>query len=81
MTATDTPMESKAPSLTIEDVDIDRLHPDPTNPRRIGEAELDALTRSLREFGFVEPVLARREDATVIGGHQRLARGPKARDG
>jgi DNA modification methylase len=34
--------------------------------------ELDALERSIRQFGFVEPVLARREDATVIGGHQRL---------
>src|SRR5664279_6616729 len=42
------------------------------NPRRIGEDELDALERSLREFGFVQPVLARREDGIVIGGHQRL---------
>jgi ParB-like nuclease domain len=33
---------------------------------------LDALERSLRQFGFVQPVLARREDRTVIGGHQRL---------
>ena len=30
------------------------------------------LERSLRQFGFVQPVLARREDRTVIGGHQRL---------
>ncbi len=62
---------SHAP-LTIEEVPIDRLRPDPANPRRISEAELDALERSLRQFGFVQPVLARREDQTVIGGHQRL---------
>ncbi len=57
---------------TIEQVPIDQLRPDPANPRRIGEEELDALERSIRQFGFVQPVLTRREDATVIGGHQRL---------
>src|ERR1035437_2743005 len=56
----------------IEQVHIDELRPDPANPRRISDEELDALERSIRQFGFVEPVLARREDATVIGGHQRL---------
>jgi DNA modification methylase len=60
------------PSLTVQQVAIDVLHPDPANPRRISEDELDALERSLRQFGFVQPVLARREDRTVIGGHQRL---------
>ncbi len=63
---------SAFPALTVEDVAIERLRPDPANPRRISEDELEALTRSLRQFGFVQPVLARREDSTVIGGHQRL---------
>ena len=58
--------------LTVEQVHLDQLRPDPANPRRIGDEELDALTRSLREFGFVQPVLARKEDGVVIGGHQRL---------
>jgi DNA modification methylase len=60
------------PSLIVEEIAIDLLRPDPANPRRIGESELDALERSLRKFGFVQPVLARRQDGTVIGGHQRL---------
>lgn len=60
------------PSLTVDDVPIDRLHPDPANPRRISDDELEALTRSLRKFGFVQPVLARRDDGIVVGGHQRL---------
>ncbi|HEY5483622.1 MAG TPA: ParB N-terminal domain-containing protein, partial [Propionibacteriaceae bacterium] len=59
-------------TLVIEQVAIDVLRPDPANPRRISEDELDALERSLRQFGFVQPVLARREGRTVIGGHQRL---------
>ena len=58
--------------LTIEHVVIDDLRPDPTNPRRISDAELEALTRSVQEFGLVDPIIARREDKTVIGGHQRL---------
>jgi DNA modification methylase len=57
---------------TIEPIPIDGLRPDPANPRHISEDELEALERSLQKFGFVEPVVARREDATVIGGHQRL---------
>jgi len=60
------------PSLSVEEVPIDLLRPDPANPRRISEEELDALERSIRQFGFVSPVLARREDRVVIGGHQRL---------
>ena len=61
-----------APVVEIEHLPIDSLHPDPANPRRISDAELEALTRSIREFGFLDPVIARREDRTVIGGHQRL---------
>ncbi len=63
---------SAAAGMTVEHVAIDDLRPDPANPRRISDAELEALTRSLREFGFVQPVLARRADKAVIGGHQRL---------
>src|SRR3954454_6882569 len=57
---------------TIEITSIKSLILDPANPRRISEAELEALTRSLKEFGFVSPLLARREDRTIIGGHQRI---------
>jgi DNA modification methylase len=63
---------SSLSTLTVEQVPIDDLRPDPANPRRISDEELDALERSLRQFGVVQPVLARREDRTVIGGHQRL---------
>jgi len=58
--------------ITINHVGINTLRPDPVNPRRISDAELEALTRSIREFGLVDPIIARRDDRTVIGGHQRL---------
>lgn len=65
-------MLTAQPQLAVEQVPVDRLRPDPANPRRISDEELESLTRSLHEFGFVQPIVARREDATVIGGHQRL---------
>jgi DNA modification methylase len=58
--------------IQIEQVPIARLRPDPANPRRITDSELEALTRSLHQFGLIDPIIARREDHTVIGGHQRL---------
>ena len=58
--------------LEIDHVHIGDVHPDPANPRRISDTELEALVRSIREFGLVDPIIARREDKTVIGGHQRL---------
>jgi DNA modification methylase len=56
----------------MAEVPIEDLRPDPANPRRIDEDELAALTRSLRRWGVVQPVLARRDDKTIVGGHQRL---------
>jgi DNA modification methylase len=58
--------------LTIEQVPIADLRPDPFNPRRISDGELEALTRSIQQFGLVDPIIVRREDRTIIGGHQRL---------
>ena len=65
-------MTTATATVQIENVDIESLRPDPANPRRISQGELEALTRSIREFGFVQPVLVRKADNVVIGGHQRL---------
>lgn len=59
--------------LQIEHVPIDRLRPWPGNPRIMSEPEMAKLIRSIDEFGLVEPLVVRRQDDTVIGGHQRLA--------
>ena len=59
-------------TLAIAEVSVDELKPHPANPRHIGEAELEALTPSIQEFGLVDPIIARSEEKTVIGGHQRL---------
>ena len=56
----------------MEQVPLRDLAPDASNPRRIDAAELESLTRSLQQFGFVNPIIARRADRCIIGGNQRL---------
>ena len=58
--------------IQIEQLPIGELRPDPANPRRIGDQELETLTRSIREFGLIDLIIVCREDKMVIGGHQRL---------
>jgi len=58
--------------LNLTQISIGRLKPSPYNPRLMPQAEMEKLTRSIREFGFVEPLVVRKQDHRVIGGHQRL---------
>lgn len=57
--------------LRVEHVPIDSLVPWSGNPRTMAEADRAKLRRSIERFGFVEPVVARRPDRVMIGGHQR----------
>ncbi|OGS01151.1 MAG: hypothetical protein A2V88_08705 [Elusimicrobia bacterium RBG_16_66_12] len=43
------------------------------NPRLMPPEEMAALRRSLEKWGFVDPIIIRRENGEVIGGHQRIA--------
>ncbi len=58
--------------LEIKYIKLGKLKPFKGNPRKIEPAEMKKLRRSLKDFGFVDPVIARRGDNMVIGGHQRL---------
>jgi len=58
--------------IAIVQVPVDKLKPWPGNPRTITEEQLAAVVRSLKEFGFVDPIIVRPSDQMVIGGHQRL---------
>jgi len=59
-------------TLKIEQVAVDVLRPAEYNPRVMPPDEMKKLQRSLQQWGFVEPLVVRRRDMTVIGGHQRL---------
>jgi DNA modification methylase len=59
-------------ALVVVQVPLAQLRPAAYNPRHMAEAELRKLMRSIQEFGFVQPLVVRRQDNTVIGGHKRL---------
>jgi len=64
---------SKAPApLAIEHVAPSKLKAAPYNPRRMSAEARAKLERGIGEFGLVDPIIARRKDKMVIGGHQRL---------
>jgi DNA modification methylase len=44
----------------------------PYNPRTISDHDLDALRRSLRFFGTVEPIVVNKRSGCIVGGHQRV---------
>lgn len=64
---------SDSEDLRILQVPPGELVPSADNPRQMSASQGAALERSVSEFGLVDPIIARREDRTVIGGHQRLA--------
>ena len=59
--------------LEIEYVRPDSLNPAPYNPRTIRPRALRGLAALMDRHGFVDPVIARRSDRLILGGHQRLA--------
>ena len=61
------------PPLQIEYVDPSTLQTAAWNPRRIAPRALRRLATLLDQHGFAQPIVARREDRLVLGGHQRLA--------
>jgi ParB-like chromosome segregation protein Spo0J len=56
---------------TVETAELTRMAA-PYNPRRISDHDLEALRRSLRFFGTVEPVVVNRRSGRIVGGHQRV---------
>jgi len=62
-------------SLVVYEVPVASLRPAEYNPRLMTEKEANDLRASLREFGFVEPLVINTfpgRENVVIGGHQRL---------
>ena len=61
--------------METKDIPIGQLKPSGYNPREISKHDFEALRRSIRKFGFVEPIVVNRyagRENVVIGGHQRL---------
>src|SRR5436309_1136179 len=69
-------------SLQIVQVPLNRIHFSRYNPRKISDAEMAALKRSIQRFGFVDPIVVNRRRGkkwpraertrVIVGGHQRV---------
>jgi ParB-like chromosome segregation protein Spo0J len=58
--------------INIEYVDADKLQPAQYNPRTMTDDAMGRLVKLLDAHGIVDPLIARRSDNMLIGGHQRL---------
>ena len=61
--------------MNIETKRISDLTPAEYNPRKDlkpGDPEFEKLKRSIKTFGYVEPVIWNQRTGNVVGGHQRL---------
>ena len=51
---------------------LEQLKEWPDNPRIIDTNTIEAVARSIDEFGFASPIVARRENHQIICGHTRF---------
>ncbi|MBF0522219.1 MAG: DNA modification methylase [Candidatus Omnitrophica bacterium] len=61
--------------MLIERVKVSEISPAAYNPRsdlQPGDAEYEALKRSIEEFGFIEPIVINKRTGRIISGHQRV---------
>lgn len=62
-------------TMKVEQVNIKDLKANPKNPRKITQFELKKLVRSIKEFGFVDPIIVNNNSERnniIVGGHQRV---------
>ena len=61
--------------LKIIQVNPKRLKASEYNPRKMNEKQAEDLTKSIKEFGLVDPIIVNNHkdrENVVVGGHQRL---------
>ena len=56
---------------SVEQVQTSSLSPYANNPRTHSDAQVDRLVQSLKQFGFVNPILTD-DDGQIVAGHGRL---------
>lgn len=61
--------------MEIRKVYVKHINPAPYNPRvdlQPSDPEYQKLKRSIKEFGFVEPLVWNEHTGNLVGGHQRF---------
>ena len=63
--------------MVIKTVKINELKPHPKNPRVHPDSAIEKLERSIKEFGWTNPILVSK-DGYILAGHARLKAAEKA---
>lgn len=61
--------------MEFEKMKISDLQPADFNPRKElkpGDKEYESLYKSVKEFGYVDPIIVNKRTGNIVGGHQRL---------
>jgi ParB-like chromosome segregation protein Spo0J len=58
-------------NMKIQNMALSKLKPYPGNPRKIPQEAVDAVARSIREFGFRVPIVVDASNV-IIAGHTRV---------
>jgi hypothetical protein len=62
---------AQAAHAEAEWVSIDAIHPWPDNPRKNDGTPVAAVAKSIKRYGWTNPIIARRENGEIIAGHTR----------
>ncbi len=57
--------------MVFEKIRLTDIKPSTYNPRTITNNEYSKLTRSIQDFGLVDPIIINLKNNKIIGGHQR----------
>ena len=57
--------------MQLDKIKITDIEPASYNPRTINNEQYDKLSRSIQEYGLVDPIIINLQNNKIIGGHQR----------
>ncbi len=60
--------------MTIKNVSVKKMNPAPYNPReqlQPGDKDYESLKKSIKKYGFVQPIVWNERTGNIVGGHQR----------
>lgn len=61
--------------MDIQEITVSRINPAAYNPRvdlQQGDREYEKLKQSIKEFGYVDPIIWNKRTGNLVGGHQRF---------
>lgn len=61
--------------MKIKNIPVEKINPAPYNPReelKPGDSEYEKLVRSIKEFGYIDPLIWNERTGNLVGGHQRF---------